>query len=69
MTELITYYPELKSVNEKGKAVTEYLNKYWMMLSEAENLEMYPEKGMQKYILLESLNMSCPTTVMHCPIL
>lgn len=48
VTELITYYPELKSVNEKGKAVTEYLNKYWMMLSEAENLEMYPEKGMQK---------------------
>lgn len=48
MSELIRYYPELKSVNERGKAVTEYSNKYWLMLSEAENLEMYPEKGIQK---------------------
>lgn len=48
VSELIRYYPELKSVNEKGKAVTEYSNKYWLMLSEAENLQMYPEKGTQK---------------------
>lgn len=48
MSEVITYYPELKSVNEKGKEVTEYSNKYWLMLSETETLEMYPEKTMQK---------------------
>lgn len=48
MPELIRYYPELKSVNEKGKEVTEFSNKYWLMLSEEENLKMYPEKGMQK---------------------
>lgn len=48
MSELIRYYPEMKSVNEKGKEVTEYSNKYWLMLSEAENLQIYPEKGMQK---------------------
>lgn len=48
MSDLIRYYPELKSVNEKGKEVTEYSNKYWLMLSEEENLQIYPEKGMQK---------------------
>lgn len=48
MPELIRYYPELKSVNEKGKEVTEFSNKYWLMLSEEENLKMYPEKEMQK---------------------
>lgn len=48
VSDLIRYYPELKSVNEKGKAVTEFSNKYWLMLSEEENLKMYPEKGMQK---------------------
>ncbi|XP_003974720.2 prostaglandin E synthase 2 [Takifugu rubripes] len=48
MPELIRYYPELKSVNEKGKKVTEFSNKYWLMLNEEENLKMYPEKGMQK---------------------
>lgn len=48
MPELICYYPEMKSVNEKGKEVTEFSNKYWLMLSEEENLKMYPEKGMQK---------------------
>lgn len=48
VSELIRYYPELKSVNEKGKEVTEFTNKYWLMLSEEESLKMYPEKGMQK---------------------
>lgn len=48
MSELIRYYPELKSVNDSGKEVTEYSNKYWVMLDEVEAAEVYPEKGMQK---------------------
>ncbi len=48
MSELIRCYPELKSVNDSGREVTEYSNKYWLMLSEAETLAVYPEKGMQK---------------------
>ncbi|XP_053180708.1 prostaglandin E synthase 2 [Scomber japonicus] len=48
MPELIRCYPEMKSVNDRGKEVTEYNNKYWLMLSEEENELIYPEKGMQK---------------------
>ncbi|XP_068166861.1 prostaglandin E synthase 2 [Antennarius striatus] len=48
VSKILCSYPEIKSVNERGKEVTEYSNKYWLMLSEAETLETYPEKGMQK---------------------
>ncbi|XP_072243322.1 prostaglandin E synthase 2 [Leuresthes tenuis] len=48
LTEILLCYPEMKSLNDKGKEVTEYNNKYWLMLSEADNGVMYPEKGMQK---------------------
>lgn len=48
VTELLRCYPELKSVNERGKEVTEYSNKYWLMLDEVETSAIYPEKGMQK---------------------
>uniref|UniRef100_UPI0037E8FC3E prostaglandin E synthase 2 n=1 Tax=Semicossyphus pulcher TaxID=241346 RepID=UPI0037E8FC3E len=46
--EILRCYPEMKSVNDSGKKVTEYFNKYWVMLSEAETAALYPEKGMQK---------------------
>lgn len=48
VSELLRCYPELKSVNEKGKEVTEYSNKYWLMLDEADTTAVYPEKGLQK---------------------
>ncbi|XP_044052080.1 prostaglandin E synthase 2 [Siniperca chuatsi] len=48
VSEILRCYPEMKSVNDRGKEVTEYNNKYWVMLSEAETAAMYPEKGMQK---------------------
>lgn len=40
----------MKSVNDRGKEVTEYNNKYWLMLSEAQTTNLYPEKGMQKWV-------------------
>ncbi|CAJ1069730.1 prostaglandin E synthase 2 [Xyrichtys novacula] len=46
--DILRCYPELKSKNDSGKEVTEYFNKYWVMLSEAEITTLYPEKGMQK---------------------
>ncbi|XP_029959810.1 prostaglandin E synthase 2 [Salarias fasciatus] len=46
--DILRCYPEMKAVNDRGKEVTEYTNKYWLMLSEAETAMMYPEKGMQK---------------------
>ncbi|XP_075903088.1 prostaglandin E synthase 2 isoform X2 [Nelusetta ayraudi] len=48
VSEVLRCYPELKSVNEKGKEVKEYSNKYWLMLDEADAATVYPEKGMQK---------------------
>lgn len=48
MTEIIRCYPEMKSVNDRGKEVTEYNNKYWVMLSETETQQVYPQKDMQK---------------------
>lgn len=48
MTEIVGCYPEMKSVNDRGKEVIEYSNKYWLMLSEGETAMIYPEKGMQK---------------------
>lgn len=48
VSDLLRCYPELKSVNEKGKEVMEYSNKYWLMLDEADATTVYPEKGMQK---------------------
>ncbi|KAI4820178.1 hypothetical protein KUCAC02_028163 [Chaenocephalus aceratus] len=48
MAEILQCYPAMKSVNDRGKEVTEYNNKYWVMLTEAESLELYPDKGIQK---------------------
>ncbi|XP_030579590.1 prostaglandin E synthase 2 [Archocentrus centrarchus] len=48
MSNIIRCYPEMKSVNDGGKEVTEYNNKYWLMLSEAETVAVYPQKEMQK---------------------
>ncbi|KAI3372929.1 hypothetical protein L3Q82_023373 [Scortum barcoo] len=48
VSEILRCYPEMKSKNDSGKEVTEYNNKYWVMLDEAETTELYPEKGMQK---------------------
>ncbi|XP_027889834.1 prostaglandin E synthase 2 [Xiphophorus couchianus] len=48
LSDIIRCYPEMKSVNDRGKEVTEYNNKYWLMLSEAQTANLYPEKGMQK---------------------
>lgn len=48
MSEILLCYPEVKSKNDSGKEVTEYFNKYWVMLSEGETAALYPEKGMQK---------------------
>lgn len=48
LSEILRCYPEMKSINEKGKEVMEYNNKYWLMLSEDETSTVYPQKGMQK---------------------
>ncbi|XP_069025420.1 prostaglandin E synthase 2 [Embiotoca jacksoni] len=48
MTDILRCYPEMKSVNDRGKEVTEFSNKYWLMLNEADTSGTYLEKGGQK---------------------
>ncbi|XP_071766003.2 prostaglandin E synthase 2 [Centroberyx gerrardi] len=48
MAEILSCYPEMKSVNDSGKEVTEYNNKYWLMLSQTETQLLYPQKDLQK---------------------
>ncbi|XP_066568775.1 prostaglandin E synthase 2 [Amia ocellicauda] len=48
MQQIVSYYPALRSKNEKGKEVVEYSNKYWVMLSEQEVEELYPVKDSRK---------------------
>nr|XP_046201329.1 prostaglandin E synthase 2 [Oncorhynchus gorbuscha] len=48
ISEILYCYPEMKAVNEKGKEVIEFNNKYWVMVNEAEGQTMYPEKDSRK---------------------
>ncbi|XP_036385832.1 prostaglandin E synthase 2-like [Megalops cyprinoides] len=42
--QTVMYYPEYKTTNARGKEVTEYSNKYWVMLNEIEIEDVYPCK-------------------------
>ncbi|KAM6169490.1 prostaglandin E synthase 2 [Rhynchocyon petersi] len=44
LEEILTYYPPMKAVNDQGKEVTEFCNKYWLMLDEKEAQRMYGGK-------------------------
>ncbi|XP_004849325.1 prostaglandin E synthase 2 isoform X2 [Heterocephalus glaber] len=44
LDEVITYYPPMKALNDQGKEVTEFCNKYWLMLDEQEAQHMYGGK-------------------------
>nr|XP_056716157.1 prostaglandin E synthase 2 [Euleptes europaea] len=45
LDEIMSYYPSMKALNERGKEVTEYCNKYWLMLDEKEMMYLYPIKA------------------------
>ncbi|XP_053552220.1 prostaglandin E synthase 2 isoform X1 [Bombina bombina] len=44
LEEIVSYYPSMKAVNDRGKEVIEYNNKYWLMLDEQETERIYPNK-------------------------
>ncbi|KAG8512768.1 Prostaglandin E synthase 2 [Galemys pyrenaicus] len=44
LEDVVTYYPPMKSVNEQGREVTEFCNKYWLMLDEKEAQRLYGGK-------------------------
>lgn len=44
LQEIVTYYPPMKALNVQGREVTEFCNKYWLMLDEEEARRMYGAK-------------------------
>ncbi|KAM3910683.1 prostaglandin E synthase 2 [Leptodactylus fuscus] len=48
LEEIVSYYPGMIVKNEKGKEVTEYQNRYWLMLNEQETQRLYQSKESQK---------------------
>uniref|UniRef100_A0A803SRK1 GST N-terminal domain-containing protein n=1 Tax=Anolis carolinensis TaxID=28377 RepID=A0A803SRK1_ANOCA len=44
LEEIVSYYPPVQARNDRGKEVTEYGNKYWLMLDEKETRFVYPAK-------------------------
>ncbi|XP_067826043.1 prostaglandin E synthase 2 [Heptranchias perlo] len=48
LTQVVSYYPEMKSKDEQGKEVAEYNNKYWVMLEDQDEKRYYPTKEARK---------------------
>ncbi|GCB73837.1 prostaglandin E synthase 2 isoform X1 [Scyliorhinus torazame] len=48
LTRVLSYYPEMKSKDEKGKDVVEYNNKYWVMLEDQDEKQYYSSKEARK---------------------
>ncbi|KAF5892903.1 prostaglandin E synthase 2, partial [Clarias magur] len=42
--EILACYPEMKAKNESGRDVTEFGNKYWVMVDESKHPQTFPEK-------------------------
>ncbi|XP_063491968.1 prostaglandin E synthase 2 isoform X2 [Symphalangus syndactylus] len=55
LEEIITYYPAMKAVNDQGKEVTEFGNKYWLMLSEKEAQQVYGGKEARTHRLQDNV--------------
>ncbi|XP_059571580.1 prostaglandin E synthase 2 isoform X2 [Alligator mississippiensis] len=55
LDEIVTFYPAMKAVNDQGKEVTEYGNKYWLMLDEMETQQVYPIKEMLVHHLQDNV--------------
>lgn len=49
LEEIVSYYPAMKYMKE-GKEVTEYNNRYWLMLNEKETRCIYPVKDSRVYV-------------------
>ncbi|KAJ8286458.1 hypothetical protein GJAV_G00039470 [Gymnothorax javanicus] len=48
VSDTLIYYPEYKTTNSLGNEVTEYSNKYWVMLNEIRVEDVYPCKTTRK---------------------
>ncbi|XP_051964771.1 prostaglandin E synthase 2 isoform X1 [Xyrauchen texanus] len=48
ISQILSCYPEMKSKNDSGKDVTEFGNKYWVMVNNVDADRLYPEKNSRK---------------------
>lgn len=48
LEEIVSYYPAITATNDQGKEVTEYQNRYWLMLDEQETKQLYSSIEAQK---------------------
>ncbi|XP_051525091.1 prostaglandin E synthase 2-like [Myxocyprinus asiaticus] len=48
ISQILACYPEMKSKNDTGKDVTEFGNKYWVMVNNVDADRLYPEKNSRK---------------------
>ncbi|XP_022357635.1 prostaglandin E synthase 2 isoform X3 [Enhydra lutris kenyoni] len=55
LEDIVTYYPPMKAVNDQGKEVTEFCNKYWLMLDEKEAQRMYGGKEARTHHLQDDV--------------
>ncbi|XP_053552221.1 prostaglandin E synthase 2 isoform X2 [Bombina bombina] len=55
LEEIVSYYPSMKAVNDRGKEVIEYNNKYWLMLDEQETERIYPNKEARMHNLQDDV--------------
>nr|XP_055193954.1 prostaglandin E synthase 2 isoform X3 [Nyctereutes procyonoides] len=55
LEDIITYYPPMKAVNDQGKEVTEFCNKYWLMLDEKEAQHLYGGKEARTHHLQDDV--------------
>ncbi|XP_057355060.1 prostaglandin E synthase 2 isoform X4 [Manis pentadactyla] len=55
LEDIVTYYPPMKAVNDQGKEVTEFCNKYWLMLDEKEAQRLYGGKEARTHHLRDDV--------------
>nr|XP_036863981.1 prostaglandin E synthase 2 isoform X5 [Manis javanica] len=55
LEDIVTYYPPMKAVNDQGKEVTEFCNKYWLMLDEKEAQRLYGGKEARTHHLQDDV--------------
>lgn len=48
ISEILTFYPEMKAKNDRGKDVIDFGNKYWVMVHDTDADRLYPEKDTRK---------------------
>ncbi|KTF76702.1 hypothetical protein cypCar_00010424 [Cyprinus carpio] len=55
ISEILSFYPEMKAKNDRGKDVIEFGNKYWVMVRDTDADHLYPGKDTRKHHLQDDV--------------